>query len=185
MKRAGQDVLLAIPLNLGQANGLVARWHRHHRPAIGHRFSIGAITKDGRLVGAAIVGRPLAKTYDQNMVAEVTRLVTDGTPNACSFLYGRSARAAQAMGFTRIQTYTLDSEPGTSLRAAGWTCEGEAGGGCWRVDHRDGQIPLFERGAAYPTSTKLRWAKAINPGLSFKMVPEQLLTDKDAEEVAG
>jgi hypothetical protein len=116
------DVLYVQPLTLAQANSLVAQWHRHHKPVRGHRFSVGAYD-DGRPCGAAIVGRPVGGGPDQYVIAEVTRLVTDGTHNACTLLYGATARAAKAMGFTRIQTFILLSEPGTSLRAAGWTYE--------------------------------------------------------------
>src|SRR5215469_6564108 len=124
-----------VPLTLAQADMVVARLHRHHKPAVGHRFSIGAEV-DGQIVAAAIVGRPVARMVDQYRVAEVTRLVTDGTRNACSILYAAAARAAQAMGFERIQTYILETEPGTSLKASGWVNEGEAGGGDWNRPSR-------------------------------------------------
>lgn len=103
--------LTAVPLTLAAANTLVGRLHRHHRPVVGHRFSIGA-ELDGALVGAIIVGRPVARHVDQVFVFEVTRLVTDGTRNACSFLLARAARAAEAMGARSIQTYTLPEEGG-------------------------------------------------------------------------
>jgi len=108
------------PATLAQANELVSRWHRHHKPCRGHRFSIGVWDEHGVAHGAAIVGRPVGGGKDQMRIAEVSRLVTDGTPNACSMLYGACARAAQAMGFRWIQTFILQSEPGTSLKASGW-----------------------------------------------------------------
>lgn len=110
--------LTARPATLKQANELVKQLHRHHKPVTGHRFSIAAFCGD-TLVGCAIVGRPVARLVDQYNVCEVVRLVTDGTKNACSFLYARCARAAEAMGFDFIQTYTLPEEGGASLRAAG------------------------------------------------------------------
>src|SRR5690242_1445240 len=126
-----------IPLTLKEANALVAVLHRHHRPVVGHRFSIGLVSTSGDLCGAVIVGRPVARLAGKpREVAEVTRLVTDGTPNACSMLYQAAARTAKEMGFKRIQTYILASEPGTSLKASGWVDEGEAGGGQWK--HTDG-----------------------------------------------
>lgn len=150
----GQGRLTARPLTLAQANERVACLHRHHKPAQGHRFSIGAFL-DGQCVGAVIVGRPVARCVDQYLVAEVTRLATDGTKNSCSFLYARAARAAEAMGFTRIQTYTLPEEGGASLRAAGWICEGSPrrDGVGWQ--NREG------RRSDQPTSTKVRWAKEM------------------------
>src|SRR5438067_820085 len=113
-------MLAVVPLTLAEANAFVARRHRHHMPVVGHRFSLGAIDGDGVLVGCAIVGRPVARGFDWRRVCEVTRVCTDGTRNAPSLLYGACARAAAAMGYERIITYTLESEPGTSLRAAGW-----------------------------------------------------------------
>lgn len=81
--------------------------------------------------GAAIVGRPVSRELDPYLLAEVTRLVTDGLLNACSFLYGACARVAKAMGFSRIQTYILEEEPGTSLKAAGWKFDHLTTGGDW------------------------------------------------------
>jgi len=107
-----------VRIELGEANAFVEAHHRHHRPVVGHLFSLGASTGDA-IVGVVIVGRPVARMRDDGMTAEVTRLCTDGTPNACSFLYGRAARAAFALGYKRIGTYILASEPGTSLTAAG------------------------------------------------------------------
>lgn len=128
--------LTVYPLTLKEANDLVARLHRHHKPAQGHRFSLGAFDEDGVCHGAVIVGRPVARNTDQRLIAEVTRLVTDGTPNACSVLYGAAARAAKAMGFTSIQTFILESEPGTSLKASGWTHAGPSAGGSWSRSKR-------------------------------------------------
>lgn len=143
-----------MPLTLTQANDLVARLHRHHKPAVGHRFSLGVAEGD-RLVGAAIVGRPVARAVDQYTVAEVVRLVTDGTKNACSFLYAATARVAAEMGFKKIQTYILDTEPGTSLRAAGWRFEERTAGGDWNHSWRKG------RRTDQPMVPKQRWAKAL------------------------
>lgn len=109
-----------VHLELADLNALVARLHRHHKPVQSHRFSIGAEV-GGRLVGGASVGRPTARMTDQRRVVEVTRLVTDGTKNACSFLYSAAARAAKELGYEKIQTFILASESGTSLVAAGWS----------------------------------------------------------------
>lgn len=125
-----KDRLRVVPLTLKQANEIVSILHRHHKSVIGHRFSIGAMLGD-RLVGAAIVGRPVARACDPYAVAEVTRLVTDGTPNACSLLYSAAARAAQAMGFDRIQSYILQSETGASLKASSWRYSHTTTGGDW------------------------------------------------------
>lgn len=148
--------LYPVPVELSEANRLVARWHRHHQPSQGHRFSIGVIDEEGKLHGAAIVGRPVARLAGSPRdVLEVVRLVTDGHKNACSLLYAAAARAGAAMGYRRIQTYILGDETGASLRAAGWTDEGEAGGGQWK--HTDGK----PRRTDQPTEMKTRWAKQL------------------------
>jgi hypothetical protein len=131
-------MLTVRPLTLAQANALVAQLHRHHKPVAGHRFSIDAFAGD-RLVGAAIVGRPVAREVPQYDIAEVTRLVTDGTQNACSLLLGAAGRAARAMGFAAIQTYTLAGERGTSLKAAGWRQLRRTAGGDWNKPARSGR----------------------------------------------
>ena len=143
-------------MTLAQANDLVARWHRHHKPETGHRFSIGAITSDERFIGAAIVGRPKAHMTPQYEVAEVTRLVTDGTKNAPSMLYAAAARAAKAMGFWKIQTFILESEPGISLDAAGWEFDGWSDGGDWNRPSRGG------RRTDQPQDRKKRYVKLLN-----------------------
>jgi hypothetical protein len=142
----------ARPLTVKQANELIATLHRHHKPVVGHRFTIGAEV-EGRIVGAAVVGRPVARMVEQYTVAEVTRLVTDGTKNACSFLYAACARAAEAMGFDYIQTYILTTEPGTSLRAAGWVLAATTAGGDWNHAARKG------RRTDQPMGEKQRWEK--------------------------
>jgi hypothetical protein len=134
-------------IKLDEANAFVADLHRHHKPVVGHLFSLGAVL-DGKLVGVCIVGRPVARMRDDGVTAEVTRLCTDGTRNACSFLYGAAARAAFALGFQRIGTYILATEPGTTLRAAGWRLIGQTQGGSW-------SRPSRGRTDKHPTQPKL------------------------------
>lgn len=196
--------MIVVPLSLADANALVSAWHRHSKPVRGHRFSIGAHDGD-HLVGAAIVGRPRARALPASEVVEVLRLVTDGTPNACSFLYGASARAARALGYRLAITYTrawrdpkcescrvgahcygidplclcecpslappprprtlaeanvlVATEPGTSLRAAGWTREALVRGRSWLApgDERD-QASLLEHIDVTPLDDKVRWS---------------------------
>lgn len=112
--------LRIVPVRFEDACGFVEMWHRHHQPPVGHKFSIGVADEDDRLVGVAIVGRPVARHLDDGMTLEVARTATDGTPNANSMLYGSAWRAAKALGFRRLVTYTQAGESGSSLRAAGW-----------------------------------------------------------------
>lgn len=139
--------LVLVRIELAEANAFVERTHRHHRPVVGHLFSLGAALKD-EIVGVAIVGRPVARMRDDGMTAEVTRLCTDGTKNACSFLYGACARAAFALGFKRIGTYILATEPGTSLYGAGWRLIGEVSARSWDCQSR----PRVDK---YPLQAKL------------------------------
>lgn len=157
--------LYVVPVELTEANTFIAALHRHHAPVVGHRFSLGCVDDDGTLHGVCVVGRPVARLAGHPRdVAEVTRLATDGTPNACSILYGAAARAARAMGFRRIQTYTLPSEGGASLRASGWASEGAAGGGQWK--HTDGK----PRRTDQPTEIKARWARTFSrPALDVRL----------------
>jgi hypothetical protein len=136
-----------VRIRLPEANEFVSRLHRHHKPVIGHLFSLGAVL-GGDLVGVAIVGRPVARMRDDGTTAEVTRLCTDGTRNACSFLYGASARAAFALGFQRIGTYILATESGGTLKAAGWRLIGETKGGSW-------SRPSRGRTDKHPTQPKM------------------------------
>jgi hypothetical protein len=150
-------MLRVIPLELEEANKVVEAWHRHHKPTVGHRFSLGVIDEENKVHGAAIIGRPVARLAGSPRdVLEVTRLVSDGTKNVCSMLYSAAARAGKEMGYIKIQTYILaDEETGTSLKASGWTCDGEAGGGQWK--HTDGK----ERRSDQPTGKKMRWSKLL------------------------
>lgn len=111
--------LAIVPVTFTQACEFVGGWHRHNRPPIGHKFSIGAARADV-LVGVAIVGRPVAAAYDDGTTLEVIRTATDGTHNANSMLYGAAWRAGKALGYRRLITYTQADETGASLRAAGW-----------------------------------------------------------------
>ncbi len=134
-------------VELAEANAFVAAHHRHHKPVVGHKFSLGAV-QDGELVGVVIVGRPVSRMRDDGSTLEVTRLCTNGARNACSFLYGAAARAAFALGYRKIGTYILKSEDGASLRACGWRLIGERGGGSWSV-------PSRPRTDKHPTERKL------------------------------
>lgn len=143
-----------VPITLKKANEIVTQWHRHHKPSVGHKFSI-ALVEDEDYIGIAICGRPVARGSDDGLTLEVARLCTDGTPNACSKLYGACARVAKEMGYVKIQTYILQSEPGTSLKASGWIMEAVTAGGQWK--RTDGVINRTDQ----PTEPKQRWIKFL------------------------
>ncbi len=112
--------LRLVPVSFREAAQFVAMWHRHHRPPVGHKFSLGVADEHDVLVGVATVGRPVARHFDDGMTLEVNRTATDGTPNANSMLYGAAARATFALGYRRLITYTQQGETGSSLKGAGW-----------------------------------------------------------------
>lgn len=141
-----------VPVSLAQANEYVRLHHRHHKPVVGHKFSIGC-NSDGVLAGVAIVGRPVSRHLDNGSTLEVNRLCTDGTKNACSFLYAAAWRAAKAMGYKKLITYVLDTENGASVRAAGFRCAGLAGGKRW-TGARKPPIDL------YPAQMKYRYERS-------------------------
>lgn len=145
-------MLELVPITLREANAFVKQHHRHHGPSRGCVFVIGAAV-DGKVVGIAITGRPVARRLQDGWTAEVTRLCTDGTAHVASKLYAASWRAARALGYRKLVTYTLAQETGVSLKAAGWRCLGEAGGGSWSRKDR----PRVDQ---HPTQLKLRWEAA-------------------------
>lgn len=106
------------PISIRDAKAAVKEWHRHLPPPGMARFALAAYVGE-QLVGVAMVGNPKARMQQDGRTAEVIRVATDGTRNACSFLYARAKRAAQALGFTRVLTKTLPEESGASLRAVG------------------------------------------------------------------
>ena len=124
--------------------------HRHHTAPQGHKFSLAVADEDGMIRGVCITGRPVARGNDNGMTLEVVRLATDGCPNACSFLYGAAWRATKSLGYSRLITYILDTEPGVSLNAAGWKCIGQRGGGSWSCPSR----PRLDK---HPVQKKLCW----------------------------
>jgi hypothetical protein len=143
------------PVSLRQANRFVAQHHRHHGPVRGHKFAIGVFDQRGALRGVAIAGRPVAPLLDDGCHLEILRVATDGTPNACSALYGAVARAGAAIGYRQadIVTYTFTTEPSTSLQAAGWVPIART-----RAATSDGSTRA--RCARRPTTDKIRWHAA-------------------------
>lgn len=141
------------PISLSEANEFVASLHRNHGPVVGHKFSV-AISEKGSVRGVAIVGRPVSRHLDDGWTLEVNRCCTDGVKNGCSMLYGAAWRAAKALGYKKLITYTLPQEGGASLRASGWRCIGEAGGGNWNVKSRP-------RVDTQHQQTKLKWEAAL------------------------
>ena len=141
--------LMLQPISFREACDFIRDYHRHHDPPQGHKFSI-AVNNGEKIVGVVIVGRPVARHLDNGWTAEVTRLCSDGTKNVSSMLYAAAWRAARAMGYKRLITYTLAEETGGSIKAAGWREVGSAGGGDWGNIKRP-------RITHHPTGMKTLW----------------------------
>jgi hypothetical protein len=151
-------MLTVVPIKFKAACEFISQHHRHHKPPQGWMFGCG-IAEDGRLCGVAMVGRPVARRLDDGLTVEVTRLCTDGTKNAASALYAACWRAARALGYLRLGTYILASEPGTTLKAAGWQ-------ELYWVKGRSWTCPSRPRNDGHPLDDKLYWQKASSPCLA-------------------
>lgn len=163
--------LRLVPLSIKAAGRFVAEHHRHNRPPQGALFAVGA-KRGEQLAGVAIIGRPVARMLDDGVTCEVVRLCTDGTRNACSLLYSAAARAAAALGYRRIITYTLASESGASLRAVAWRAEAEIKGqATWSRPSRDrAQVDLFGV-QTRPAEDKVRWVRQLSANVASEPTP--------------
>jgi hypothetical protein len=123
------------PISFEEAKEFIKKHHRHNPNIVGWKFGI-AVNDGQKIVGVITVGRPVARHMDDTWTLEVNRCCTDGTKNAASMLYGAAARAAAALGYKRLVTYTLKSEPGTSLRAAGWKSLYDTRARSWNMPNR-------------------------------------------------
>ena len=149
--------LRAVPITLRQAQDYLASRHRHNPSVQGHKFSIGVEdAAESGLLGIVVVGRPVARKLDDGQTAEITRLCTEGRENACSFLYGAARKAAKAMGYSRVITYTLPEEGGASLRAAGFRLDCAQAGGASSDWHSRANRTAGPVGADL-VGGKLRW----------------------------
>lgn len=141
------------PITLKEANEFVKANHRHNGPTVGWKFGVG-LELESELVGVCMAGRPVARRLDDGKTLEVTRVCTIGHKNANSMLYGAIRRAARALGYTRLLTYTLKEEPGTSLKAAGWTPVSESPGKSWSV-------PSRPRQDKHTLGERIRWEASL------------------------
>ena len=150
---SADEPLFITPVDWPTARGFVADWHRHNAPPVGWRFGIG-VQSGTQLVGVIVVGRPVARHYDDGATLEVTRCTTDGTRNACSALYGAAWRASKALGYRRLITYTRADEGGASLRGAGWRVVAE------RPARRGWDTPSRRRGTTTDAIPRTLWEAA-------------------------
>jgi len=173
-------VIEIVPVSLAEARRFVALHHRHNEPPRGHKFSIG-LARDGELIGVVIASRPVARGADDGRTVEIIRLTTLGDRNACSRLYSAACRAAQAMGYLRAITYTLETEPGSSLLAAGFVADGLTKGGEWTPApgvRRQAEHPRLFDPPKMPTGRKVRWVRNLAP-LSQGLTTVEVRVDAD------
>lgn len=147
-------MLRMIPITLETASNFVRQFHRHHAPTVSHKWSVGVGNPE--LCGVAICGRPVARALPHHTLLEINRLATDGTKNACSKLYSTCAAIAKLMGYADIETSILESEPGTSLRAAGFEFRRIIRGRDWNTPSRGG------RRTDQPMCDKQVWGRVLN-----------------------
>jgi hypothetical protein len=148
--------LRVTPITQAEASEFVRTHHRHHPPLrVGYVFSVAVADEDDQVRGVAIVGRPVSQYLFDGFTLEVRRVATDGSKNACSMLYGAAWRAARALGYRQLITYTLASEPGSSLRASGWRVVARVTGQSWDAPERG--RPRVDLNS---DQMKLRWAAA-------------------------
>jgi len=141
-----------IPIKFQDACDYIAIYHRHNKPPTGHKYSIAA-SLDNEIIGVIMVGRPVSRMLDDGLTLEVNRCCTDGTKNACSFLYGAAWRVAKNLGYKKIITYTLECESGASLNGAGWIPEKRLIGATWSRSTRERQNQPAQ------LMNKIRWCK--------------------------
>ena len=150
----GGELLELQPISYREACEFIKIHHSHHLPPQGWKFGI-AVNDGNKIVGVVTVGRPVSRHLDNGLTLEVTRCCTDKTKNVASMLYGAAWRAVKAMGYKRLTTYTLISEKGTSLKAAGYKMLYETSGGSWNSLNR-------KRIDKAPTGQKVLWDKVAN-----------------------
>lgn len=139
------------PMTYPDACEFIVRHHSHHLPPQGWKFGIG-VNGGECVVGVVTIGRPVSRRLDDGWTLEVTRCCTDGTKHVASMLYGAAWRATKALGYRRLITYTLQSEPGTSLRAAGWKVLYETA-----ARPKGWDVPSRPRTVKAPTCGKTLW----------------------------
>jgi hypothetical protein len=140
-----------IPLELKEANVFVAENHRHHDPVKRDKWRFGVVDDTGKIIGVLHAGRPLSRYLCDGKTIEILRCCSDGTPNLCSFMLGRARKIAKTMGYSKIISYILDTESGTSYKAAGWHKEADVRGQSWHSEKRPRQTTA-------PVCNKQRWA---------------------------
>lgn len=144
--------ILITTIDFAAACAFINRHHRHNSAPQGHKKSFG-LWVNGALRGVAVIGRPVGRHLDDGQTLEITRCCTDGIRNGCSMLYGYACRWAKKMGYSRVVTFTLQTELGSSCKAAGFVLEAENVGGVGWGNRKGRRVQ--------PLNPKKRWVKTL------------------------
>lgn len=154
---------MLVPVTFAEAKEFVRQHHRHNpNSKVTWKFGVG-VTVKGKLVGVAMAGLPAARMAMKAGVLEVNRTCTTGEMNANSMLYGAIARAAKALGYRKLITYTLPEESGSSLKATGWSVETDKAGSekSWKAARGTGEGDVVDGVSVRVPGRKLRWMKNL------------------------
>jgi hypothetical protein len=161
-----------VPVTHSQANQFVEAIHRHNGSLPGSILRVGIVDDEGLLRGVAIAGLPKARMSARPGTLEVNRVCTDGIQNGCSMLYGAIRRAAKALGYQRLITYTVEAEDGASLKASGWTWVAETKPDTWTRHKNNPGYGEHDEGA------KNRWQIVLTEDFPEVRLPEILASDQ-------
>lgn len=146
-----EPTLRISPVKRDECFAFIRENHRHlKRDKPGWLFGVCLRDETGAIVGTAYLSRPASRHLDDGLTAEVSRCCTLGQRNACSQLYGALRKAAAALGYTRVVTYTTEGETGASIKAAGFVADRVSRAEEWTR-------PARARATAEDASAKTRW----------------------------
>ncbi len=152
-----------VPMTLKESNEFVDKYHSHNKRVQGYKFAIGAIYQD-KLVGVAICGRPISATLDNKKTIELLRscVLNDAPKNTNSFLYGRSWRVAEAMGYEKMITYTLMKEQASACKAIGMKIVGQTKDSTKAWAHKEKKDGIIRKTQKIYKELKYRWETTVN-----------------------
>jgi hypothetical protein len=150
------------PITLREGRAFIAKHHRHSAAPLAWICGVG-LEQDGELVAVACLERPKALALCDGYTAEISRVCTLGAPNACSRLYSAMARAAKGLGYRRVVTYTLATEPGASPKASGFRAVACVSPEDWnrrRLAAGANQPDMFRKKYGEPVD-RVRWERQL------------------------
>lgn len=146
--------LSLAPCTVKAALRYVAEHHRHLPKLQGGLFAASCVDPAGEVVAVAIAGNP-SRVWQGDGKIVITRVAATVAGNACGMLYGSLCRAAAALGYREVWTYTLPEEDGRTLKGAGFKDMGLTDGG-------DYGRPSRARAPAVRPEPKRRWLRTFS-----------------------